>query len=64
MADNRFSEQKNKCTASSRYEAMKNLTPEEAPAFIRSMIYDLCESGLPSLDMISEWLGSQPAEEV
>jgi hypothetical protein len=42
------------------FEVMKNLTREESPSFILSMIYQLCEEGLPPPEAIEEWLDLQP----
>lgn len=44
----------------SMFEVMKNLTREESPAFILSMIHELCDDEFPSPDAVLEWLDSQP----
>lgn len=44
------------------FEVMKNLTREESPAFILSMIHHLCKDGIPSLETVLTWLDSQPRQ--
>ena len=44
----------------SRFEVIKNMTLQEMAADLLPMVLDLCEDGVPSPELILEWLSGAP----
>lgn len=44
----------------SRFEVIKNMTLQEMAADLLPMVLDLCEDGVPSTELILEWLSGAP----
>lgn len=47
-------------TPTSRFEVIKNMTLEEMVKDLLPMVLDLCEDGVPSPELIHEWLSGTP----
>lgn len=47
-------------TPTSRFEVIKNMTLQEMAADLLPMVLDLCEDGVPSPELILEWLSGAP----
>lgn len=46
-----------------RFEVIKNMTLEEMSKDLLPMILGLCEEGVPSAELVQEWLCGKPEEE-
>lgn len=44
----------------SRFEVIKNMTLQEMAKDLLPMVLDLCEDGVPTQELVSEWLSSAP----
>ena len=44
----------------SRFEVIKNMTLQEMAQDLLPMVLDLCEDGVPTQELVSEWLSSAP----
>ena len=47
-------------TPTSRFEVIKNMTLQEMAKDLLPMVLDLCEDGVPTQELVSEWLSSAP----
>lgn len=47
-----------------RFEVIKNMTLEEMSKDLLPMILGLCEEGVPSVELVQEWLCGKPEEDV
>lgn len=47
-------------TPTSRFDVIKNMTLQEMAKDLLPMVLDLCEDGVPTQELVSEWLSSAP----
>ena len=49
--------------SASNFEIIKNMSLDEMARDLLDMLYDIVEDGVPSSEMMKEWLNSKPIKD-